>query len=408
MNNLKELFPILNQSFNDLPVVYLDSAATTQKPLSVIEALNKYYKEINANPHRGAYTLSVKATDSFEKGREKVKDFINAKSSKEIIFTKGTTEALNLIAYSYGNLKLNKDDEIVIGITEHHSNLIPWQQIAIAKGCKLNYLYINSNYEYTMDEIDKKITDKTKLVAIGHASNVLGTLNPVEYIIHKAHEVGAKVIIDAAQSIAHRKVDVQKLDADFLVFSGHKMFAPMGIGVLYGKQELLEEMPPFLYGGDMVEYVYEQETTFAELPHKFEGGTQNVEGVIGLSEAIDFINSIGVDNIIKHEHEIISYAYDKLSELGFVKIYTTSNKNLLGSVLSFTIDGIHPHDLATILDSKGVCVRAGNHCAQPLMRYLNINSTCRLSVSIYNNKEDIDALVTALEYARRLFGYGSK
>ncbi|GFP76860.1 cysteine desulfurase [Clostridium fungisolvens] len=408
MNNLKELFPILDQSFNDLPVVYLDSAATTQKPLSVIEALNKYYKEINANPHRGAYTLSVKATDSFEQGREKVKDFINAKSSKEIIFTKGTTEALNLIAYSYGNLKLNKDDEIVIGITEHHSNLIPWQQIAIAKGCKLNYLYIDSNYEYTIAEIDKKITDKTKLVAIGHASNVLGTLNPVEYIIHKAHEVGAKVVIDAAQSIAHRKVDVQKLDADFLVFSGHKMFAPMGIGVLYGKQELLEEMPPFLYGGDMVEYVYEQETTFAELPHKFEGGTQNVEGVIGLSEAIDFINSIGIENIIKHEHEIISYAYDKLSKLGFVKIYTTTNKDLLGSVLSFTIDGIHPHDLATILDSKGVCVRAGNHCAQPLMRYLNINSTCRLSVSIYNNKEDIDALVTALEYARRLFGYGSQ
>ncbi|MBK1809326.1 cysteine desulfurase [Clostridium sp. YIM B02505] len=408
MNKLKELFPILNQSLNDLPVVYLDSAATTQKPLSVIEALNKYYKEINANPHRGAYTLSVKATDSFEQGREKVKDFINAKSSKEVIFTKGTTEALNLIAYSYGNLKLDKDDEIVIGITEHHSNLIPWQQIAIAKGCKLNYLYIDSNYEYTTDEIDKKITDKTKLVAIGHASNVLGTLNPVEYIIHKAHEVGAKVVIDAAQSIAHRKVDVQKLDADFLVFSGHKMFAPMGIGVLYGKQELLEEMPPFLYGGDMVEYVYEQETTFAELPHKFEGGTQNVEGVIGLSEAIDFINSIGIDNIIKHEHEIISYAYDKLNELGFVKIYTTDNKDLLGSVLSFTIDGIHPHDLATILDSKGVCVRAGNHCAQPLMRYLNINSTCRLSVSIYNNKEDIDTLVTALEYARRLFGYGSQ
>ncbi|GFZ30622.1 cysteine desulfurase [Clostridium zeae] len=408
MNNLKQLFPILDQSFNDFPVVYLDSAATTQKPLSVIEALNKYYKEINANPHRGAYTLSVKATDSFEQGREKVKDFINAKSSKEIIFTKGTTEALNLIAYSYGNLKLNKDDEIVIGITEHHSNLIPWQQIALAKGCKLNYLYIDSNYEYTMDEIDKKITDKTKLVAIGHASNVLGTLNPVEYIIHKAHEVGAKVVIDAAQSIAHRKVDVQKLDADFLVFSGHKMFAPMGIGVLYGKQELLEEMPPFLYGGDMVEYVYEQETTFAELPHKFEGGTQNVEGVIGLSEAIDFINLIGIDNIIRHEHEIISYAYDKLNELGFVKIYTTTNKDLLGSVISFTIDGIHPHDLATILDSKGVCVRAGNHCAQPLMRYLNINSTCRLSVSIYNNKEDIDALVTALEYARRLFGYGSQ
>ncbi|WP_160671326.1 cysteine desulfurase [Clostridium sp. C8-1-8] len=408
MNNLKELFPILDQSFNGLPVVYLDSAATTQKPVSVIEALNKYYREINANPHRGAYALSVMATDSFEQGREKVKEFINAKSSKEVIFTKGTTEALNLIAYSYGNFKLNKDDEIVIGITEHHSNLIPWQQIAKAKGCKLNYFYLSPDYEYTQEEIDKKITSKTKLVAIGHASNVLGTLNPVEYIIHKAHAVGAKVVVDAAQSIAHRKVDLQKLDADFLVFSGHKMFAPMGIGVLYGKQELLEEMPPFLYGGDMVEYVYEQETTFDELPHKFEGGTQNVEGVIGLSEAIDFINSIGIENIMKHEHEIISYAYDKLNELGFVKIYTTSNKDLLGSVISFTIDGIHPHDLATILDSKGVCVRAGNHCAQPLMRYLNINSTCRLSVSVYNNKEDIDALVSALEYARRLFGYGSE
>lgn len=404
-NNLIEQFPILNQKINNQRLVYLDSGATTQKPESVVSALRDYYNSINANPHRGAYCLSMAATQQYEQGREKVKEFINASSLKEVIFTKGSTESLNLIAYTYGMNFINPGDEILVAISEHHSNLIPWQQVAKVKGATLKFLYLNENLEIDENEYKEKINKNTRIVAIAHVSNVTGAINPIKEITSYAHSFGAKVIVDAAQSIAHHKVDVKSMDADFLVFSGHKMFAPMGIGVLYGKQELLEAMPPFLYGGDMVEYVYEQETTFDELPHKFEGGTQNVEGVIGLSKAIDFINSLGFHNIEAHEKEVLDYGIEKLEALGFIKLYCPKVENHSG-VLSFTVEGVHPHDVASILDSKGLCVRAGNHCAQPLMRYLKINSTCRASFSVYNTKEDVDYLVESLIYARRLFGYG--
>ncbi|SHI34207.1 cysteine desulfurase [Clostridium cavendishii DSM 21758] len=403
--NLINEFPILNQKVNNQRLVYLDSGATTQKPNSVVSSLENYYNSINANPHRGAYCLSTAATEAFENSREKVKNFINANSSKEIIFTKGATEALNLVAYSYGMHCVNEDDEILVAISEHHSNLIPWQQVAKIKNAKLKFLYLNDNLEIDEEEYKSKINENTKILAIAHISNVTGAINPIKDLINYAHKFNTKVVVDAAQSIAHHKVDVTDLDADFLVFSGHKMFAPMGIGILYGKEELLESMPPFLYGGDMVEYVYEQETTFDELPHKFEGGTQNVEGAIGLSKAIDFINELGINNIEIYEKEIVDYATEKLENLGFLNLYRPKGNNH-SSVLSFSVEGIHPHDLASILDSKSICVRSGNHCAQPLMRYLGINSTCRASFSIYNSKEDVDALIEALIYSRRLFGYG--
>ena len=310
---------------------------------------------------------------------------------------------MNLIAYSYGLDNLCENDEIVLSIMEHHSNLVPWQAISKKTGAKLKYMYINENFELSDEEIESKITDKTKIVGITHVSNVLGTVNNVEKIIKYAHKKGAIVVVDASQSIPHMKIDVQKMDADFLVFSGHKMLAPLGIGVLYGKRELLNKMNPFLMGGDMIEYVYEQETTFAPLPNKFEAGTQNVEGVIGLGAAIDYIENIGYDSISKIENEIVSYAREKLLELGFITLYMTPNKENHQGVISFNINGVHPHDVASILDSYGVCVRSGNHCAQPLMRFLGIDSTCRASFYFYNTKEDVDRLVDALKKAYDMF-----
>lgn len=401
--DFKTFFPIFLEE-NNTNLVYLDSAATTQKPNKVINAIEKYYRTSNANPHRGGYGLSIESTNSFEAARDKVRAFINAASSKEIIFTKGTTEGINIIAQTYGRMVLEENEEIVIGISEHHSNLIPWQQLAKEKKAKLKYMYLDDNYRYTDEEISLKITSKSKIVAIAHVSNVLGTSNPIEKIIERAHSVGAKVVIDGAQAISHKKVDVKALDADFYVFSGHKMFGPMGIGVLYGKAALLNSMPPLFFGGDMIEYVYEQETTFNELPYKFEGGTQNVEGAVGLGAAIDFINEIGINNIFNHEKELTSYALEKLSSLPFIRVIG-AKENIHG-VISFIVDGVHPHDVSTILDSKNICIRAGNHCAQPLMRFLEINSTCRVSLSIYNTKDDIDALMEGLILCRRIFGYG--
>ena len=384
-------------------ITYLDSGATTQKPIQVIKAVEEFYQKYNANPHRGAYSLSVEATEQYENTRTKIAKFINAKHREEIIFSKNATESLNLIAYSYGLDNLKKDDEVVISIMEHHSNLVPWQKITKQTGSKLNYMYINENYEITDEEIENKITDKTKIVGITHVSNVLGTINNVKKIIKYAHKKGAVVIVDASQSIPHMKIDVQDLDADFLVFSGHKMLAPLGIGVLYGKREILNKMTPFLMGGDMIEYVYEQDTTFAPLPNKFEAGTQNVEGVIGLGAAIDYIENLGYDKIQEIEHEVISYARQELSKLDYLTLYTTPNEENHSSVISFNINGIHPHDVASILDSEGVCVRSGNHCAQPLMRFLGIDSTCRASFYIYNTKEDVDKLVKALDKAYDMF-----
>lgn len=399
MNNLKKDFPILENK----NIAYLDSGATTQKPKQVIEAIKKFYETSNANPHRGAYGLSIEATEIYESTRTKIAKFINAKHREEIIFSKNATESLNLIAYSYGMDNLKKDDEVVISIMEHHSNLVPWQKVTKVTNSKLKYMYINENYELSDEEIENKITDRTKIVGITHISNVLGTINNVKKIIEYAHKKGAIVIVDASQSIPHMKIDVQDLDADFLVFSGHKMLAPLGVGVLYGKKELLEKMTPFIMGGDMIEYVYEQDTTFAELPNKFEAGTQNVEGVVGLGAAIDYIESIGYDKIQEIEKEVVSYAKQELSKLDYLTLYMTSNEDKHSSVLSFNINGVHPHDVASILDSVGVCVRSGNHCAQPLMRFLGIDSTCRASFYLYNTKEDVDSLVNGLNKAYEMF-----
>lgn len=399
MNELKRDFPLLANS----DIVYLDSGATSQKPEKIINSVCEFYKKYNANPHRGAYTLSVEATEIYEDTRKKIAKFINAKHSEEIIFSKNATEALNLLAYSYGLDNLKQGDEILLSIMEHHSNLVPWQKVSKLTGSKLKYMYIDANFELPKEEIEKRITDKTKIVGITHISNVLGTVNNVKEIIKIAHKKGAIVAVDASQSIPHRKIDVQDLDADFLVFSGHKMLAPLGIGVLYGKKELLNDMNPFLMGGDMIEYVHEQDTTFAPLPNKFEAGTQNVEGVIGLGAAIDYIENVGYDKIQKIEEDVISYAREELTKLDFLTLYMTKNKENHSGVISFNIKGVHPHDVASVLDSKGVCVRSGNHCAQPLMRFLGIDSTCRASFYLYNDKEDVDRLVLALKEAYEMF-----
>lgn len=399
IKEIKKDFPI----FKNRDICYLDNGATTQKPECVIKAVKEFYEKYNANPHRGAYSLSVEATQVYEDTRKKVAGFINAKHQEEIIFSKNASESLNLIAYSYGLDNLNSGDDVVISIMEHHSNLVPWQYVTKKTNSNLKYLYINEQYEISKEEIETKITKNTKIVAITHISNVLGTINNVKEIIKYAHKQGAVVVIDASQSIPHMKIDVQDLDADFLVFSGHKMFAPLGIGVLYGKKELLNKMNPFIMGGDMIEYVYEQETTFAPLPNKFEAGTQNVEGAVGLGAAIDYINNIGYDNIHSIEKELLHYARKELAKLEFLETYMTPNEENHSSVISFNIKGIHPHDVASILDSKGVCIRSGNHCAQPLMRYLGIDSTCRASFYIYNTKEDVDRLVEALKEAYEMF-----
>lgn len=394
----KKDFPVLVER----NIAYLDSGATTQKPQSVIDAVEKYYKKHNANPHRGAYSLSIEATEAYENGRDKIAKFINA-SREEVIVTKNASEALNLVAYSYGLDNLKDTDEIVLSIMEHHSNLVPWQYVSRKTGAKLKYMYINDNYELDMDEVKAKITDKTKVVGIVHVSNVTGTINDVKAIIEYAHSKGAVVVLDVSQSIPHMKIDVKELDADFIAFSGHKMLAPLGIGVLYGKKELLTKMTPFLYGGDMIEYVYEDHTTFAPLPSKFEAGTQNVGGVVGMSAAIDYIEAVGYENIEKHDKELVDYAVEKLSKLDYITLYMTNNPKHHSAVISFNIKGVHPHDVASILDNEGVCVRSGNHCAQPLLRYIGIDSTCRASFYLYNTKEDVDRLVAAVEKAYKMF-----
>ena len=395
-------FPVLLEK-DGKRVVYLDSGATTQKPYSVIEAVEKYYKQENANPHRGAYKLSMVATDVYEGAREKVRKFIGAKKVEEIIFTKNSTEAFNLLAMSYGMNFIEKGDEIVISIAEHHSNLIPWQNVARAKGAILKYMYVDENGQLTDEEINSKITEKTKLVSITGVSNVLGIKNPIEKIIKIAHDNGAKVIIDGAQMVPHRKVNVTELDADFMIFSGHKMLGPMGIGVLYGKEAILNDMPPYMFGGDMVEYVHEETATFAPLPYKFEGGTQNVGAAAGLGAAIDYLEEIGMENIEAIEKELTEYALEKFKVLPYIKIYGTSDAYLKEGVISFEMEGVHPHDVSSILDSYNIAVRAGNHCAQPLMRFLDVNSTTRASLYFYNTKEDVDKLIEGLEKIHNMF-----
>ena len=401
--DIRKDFPILSHTMNGKPMAYLDNGATTQKPESVVQAICGYYGGCNANPHRGAYELSVKATDIYEDAREKVRGFINAPSSRSVIFTKNATEALNLVAYSYGMHFLKAGDEILISIAEHHSNLVPWQQVAHATGAVLKYIYLTPDMDIDIDEVEKKITSKTKLVAVTQVSNVLGLINPVKEIAAIAHKNGAVCVVDGSQSVAHMAVDVQDIDADFFAFSGHKMLSPMGIGVLYGREELLDKMPPFLTGGDMIEYVEEQTTTFAELPQKFEAGTQNVGGAAGLSAAIDYLQDVGFDEIGRIEKDLVDYALPKLRELPYVELYgcDTKQDNKTG-IITFNVKDVHPHDVATILDSEGVAVRAGHHCAQPLMKYLGQNATCRTSFYLYNTREDVDRWIEALKKVRKV------
>jgi cysteine desulfurase/selenocysteine lyase len=346
------------------------------------------------------------ATEAYENTREKVRKFINAKSTKEIIFTRNATESLNLVAYSYGMNFISEGDEIVLCISEHHSNIVPWQQIAKIKGAVLKFMYLNSDFRLSMDEVKEKITDKTKLVGIAHMSNVLGVIYPVKEIAEYAHSKGAVVLVDGAQSIPHIKVDVRDIDADFFLFSGHKMLAPMGIGVLYGKKTLLDKMPPFLMGGDMIEFVQEQETSYADLPFKFEAGTQNVEGAVGLSAAIDYLEEIGLSNIHKYELELTAYALEKMSEIPYVKIYGPRDMENRGGVISFSIEGCHPHDVASIVDTYGVAIRAGHHCAQPLMKFLGAPATSRASFYFYNTKEEVDVCIDSIKNVRRWLGFG--
>ena len=405
---LKKDFPVFQEKANGRELIYLDNAATTQKPYSVIEAVAKYNEANHGNPHRGAHYLSVKATESYDRARQKVREFIRARSAKEIIFTRNTTEAINLVAYSYGMNFIEENDEIVLSIAEHHSNILPWQQVARSRQARLEYMYLDEDGRLSMDEVKSKITGKTKLVCLTHMSNALGTIFPVREIIDYAHQNGALVLIDGAQSIPHLRVDVQELDADFYVFSGHKMLGPMGIGVLYAKEELLEMMPPFLRGGDMIEYVTEDTATFAPLPEKFEAGTQNVEGAVGLAAAIDYLDSIGMDKIHQHEMELTAYALERMQRIPYLTLYGPSDLEGRGGIISFNVEGIHPHDLASIVDLEGIALRAGHHCAQPLMKYLKLDASCRVSFYLYNTKEDIDQLLDSLEKARRWFSNGSQ
>ena len=401
-------FPIFSQSVNGVPLVYLDNAATTQKPQVVLDAAYNYYREANANPHRGSHYLSVLATTAYESSREVVREFINAECTREVIFTKNATESLNLIAFSYGMSFINEGDEIVLSIMEHHSNILPWQRVAKAKGATLKFMYLDENLKISEEEYKSKITEKTKLVSLAYVSNALGIINPVEKIIEYAHEKGAVVVVDGSQAVPHMKVDVKKIDADFLVFSGHKMLAPMGVGVVYGKEELLEKMPPFLTGGDMIEYVQEQEATFAQLPYKLEAGTQNVEAVIGLARAIEYLNNTGMENIEAYEKSLTEYALDKMKEIPYVTIYGDDKKEARTGVISFNLEGVHPHDVASIVDTYGVALRAGHHCAQPLMKYLKLNSTCRVSIYFYNTKEEIDKFIESIKNVRKWLGYGNE
>lgn len=397
-------FPILNDINN--PVVYLDNGATTQKPQAVINAVRDYYIAENANPLRGLYSLSVKATEAYEKARQSVAKFINAKESCEIIFTRNATESLNLIAYSYGMSKIQENDEIVISILEHHSNILPWQMVAKAKKATLKYMYTDVEGNISDEEILSKITEKTKIVSITQVSNVLGVKTPLEKIIKRAHAVGAIVVVDGAQGAPHLATDVQELDCDFYAFSGHKMLAPMGIGVLYGKKSLLEEMPPFLRGGEMIDMVTEQDATFAPLPEKFEAGTPNVSGAIGLKAAIDYLNNVGFDKIEAQEKELIDLAYTELAKIPYVTIYGPKNPALRYGVLSFNIEGVHPHDVSSLVDYHGnIALRAGHHCAQPLLKFLKTPSTNRISFYFYNTKEDVYKFIEQIKQVRKWMGY---
>ena len=375
LEGIKKDFPVLNQIVNDEPLVYLDNAATTQKPLKVLAAIKDYYENDNANVHRGVHTLAERATEKYEAAREKVRQFINAKSTKEVLFTRGTTTSINWVAQFAGQI-LKTGDEIVISIMEHHSNIVPWQEVAKKTGAILKFVYLKDG-QLDMDDLRKKITNQTKFVSIAHVSNVLGTINPVEEITKIAHEHGAYMAVDGAQSTPHMAIDLQKMDVDFFAFSGHKMMGPTGIGVLYGKEELLNQFEPVEFGGEMIDFVYESHSTWTELPWKFEAGTPNIAGAIALGAAIDYIQELGIDQIHQHEIELIDYLMPKLQEIEGLKIYGPKDNVKRGGLIAFNIEGLHPHDVATALDMEGVAVRAGHHCAQPLLNYLETPATAR-------------------------------
>ncbi|WP_138418519.1 cysteine desulfurase [Aquibacillus sediminis] len=398
---IKEQFPVLDQQINGNPLVYLDSAATSQKPLTVIQALEDYYKFDNSNVHRGVHTLGTRATDKYEGAREKVKHFINAESTSQVIFTRGTTTAINTVAYSYGRSNLTEGDEIVITHMEHHSNIIPWQQAAKATGATLKYIPLQSDGTISLDDVRATITDRTKIVAMMHVSNVLGTINPIKEVAAIAHQHGAVMLVDGAQGIPHLRVDVKDLDCDFYAFSGHKMCGPTGIGVLYGKKHLLEEMEPVEFGGEMIDFVHLYDSTWKELPWKFEGGTPIIAGAVGLGAAIDFLNEVGLENIEAHEERLAAYAMEKLHTMDGITIFGPEER---AGLVTFNLDDVHPHDTATVLDADGIAVRAGHHCAQPLMRWLDVTATARASFYLYNTEEDIDRLVDGLNKTKEYFG----
>ncbi|WP_195936208.1 cysteine desulfurase [Lactococcus lactis] len=401
LEGIKKDFPVLNQIVNDEPLVYLDNAATTQKPLKVLAAIKDYYENDNANVHRGVHTLAERATEKYEAAREKVRQFINAKSTKEVLFTRGTTTSINWVAQFAGQI-LKAGDEIVISIMEHHSNIVPWQEVAKKTGAILKFVYLKDG-QLDMYDLRKKITNQTKFVSIAHVSNVLGTINPVEEITKIAHEHGAYMVVDGAQSTPHMAIDLQKMDVDFFAFSGHKMMGPTGIGVLYGKEELLNQFEPVEFGGEMIDFVYESHSTWTELPWKFEAGTPNIAGAIALGAAIDYIQELGIDQIHQHEIELIDYLMPKLQEIEGLKIYGPKDNVKRGGLIAFNIEGLHPHDVATALDMEGVAVRAGHHCAQPLLNYLETPATARASFYLYNTKADCDKLVEALKKTKEFF-----
>ncbi|PLR79325.1 cysteine desulfurase [Bacillus sp. V3-13] len=401
--DIRKQFPILDQEINGNPLVYLDSAATSQKPYQVIETLDKYYREYNSNVHRGVHTLGTRATDGYEGAREKVRKFIKAKSTEEIIFSRGTTTALNTVAASYGRANLSEGDEIVISYMEHHSNIIPWQQAAKHTGATLKYLPLQADGTINLDDVRETITENTKIVSVTHVSNVLGVVNPIKEIAKIAHEKGAVMVVDGAQAAPHIKVDVQELDCDFFAFSGHKMCGPTGIGVLYGKKHLLENMEPIEFGGEMIDFVGLYDSTWKELPWKFEGGTPIIAGAIGLGAAIDFLEEIGREHIEAHEHKLAAYALDQLGQVEGLTIYGPHDPAKRAGVITFNIEDVHPHDVATVLDAEGIAVRAGHHCAQPLMKWLDVSATARASFYLYNSEEDIDKLLKGLVKTKEYF-----
>lgn len=402
MIDLKKDFKILNQKVNDEPLVYLDNAATTQKPQQVLDVLTNYYEHDNANVHRGVHTLAERATADYEAVREKVRKFIHAASTKEVLFTRGTTTSLNWVT-KFAEQVLTAGDEIIISVAEHHSNFVPWQQVAEKTGALLKIVYLK-NGALDIDDLKEKLTAKTKFVSLTHASNVLGSITPIKEVAELVHHYGAYFVVDGAQSVPHMKIDVQDLDVDFFAFSGHKMCGPTGIGVLYGKETLLDQMNPIEFGGEMIDFVYESHSTWTELPWKFEAGTPNIAGAIALGAAIDYLETIGMDVIHRYEQELVAYVMPKLKAIDGLEIYGPEAVEERSGVIAFNIQGLHPHDLATALDMEGVAVRAGHHCAQPLLNYLGQSSTARASFYIYNTKEDCDKLVDALLKTKEFFG----